>query len=326
MYNLNQTIYTPTRITSTSESIIDDIFSNVDVVDSRVIASALSDHHAQQLSIEINEEQRIDEQKYEMETFTPKELTAIREDLNQVDWTLVTSICEVNDSYNKFSEIVTAIMERHIRKRMVNIATKKKWITKKIKDMSTNKRQLYEALIENRVPKEIYIKFCAELKQEIANSKKATYTKYIATSQNPMKATWKIVNHVQGKSQSEKLELTALENKYDSVSNVAAAFNTYFASNCKNLLPDNKFPQSQMEANPNSFGFHLVDTTEIVDAIRSLKNTRAVGVDRYNAMIILNESSKSSMAKLVSPQANTDKQIDDGMETRIVILDHFIYT
>lgn len=32
------------------------------------------------------------------------------------------------------------------------------------------------------------------------------------------------------------------------------------------------------------------------------------------------------MAKLVSPQANTDKQIDDGMETGIVILDHFIYT
>lgn len=51
-YKLNQTIFEPTRVISTTETLIDNIFINkLLCVDGKVIPTALSDHHGQQISI-----------------------------------------------------------------------------------------------------------------------------------------------------------------------------------------------------------------------------------------------------------------------------------
>ncbi|CAH1959374.1 unnamed protein product [Acanthoscelides obtectus] len=108
-YNIQQTIFQFTRITSASESCIDNIFTNISPFVSNVINSSISDHTAQKITVMVDMNKPANAVK---KRILNNERFLCR--LKSVDWQNVFHIPQndVNEQWNYFSNIFQSIFEQ----------------------------------------------------------------------------------------------------------------------------------------------------------------------------------------------------------------------
>ncbi|KAK9745825.1 hypothetical protein QE152_g6630 [Popillia japonica] len=173
-----------------------------------VLVSALADHYAQKIAFSDSQLQKESLPKIEKRLFGNHVLELIKQDLSKMLWQDVVSIQDVNSSYAKFNDILMSIINKHSKRRITTAAdSTKAWLTPEIRRQTLIKRQLYEGVVSGRICKNIYKHFCDILKNQINESKKKVHSDYIENSHNKMKATWKIVNEIQGRKKQRDSKL-----------------------------------------------------------------------------------------------------------------------
>ena len=117
-HNLTQVIQGPTRITNTSKTTIDLIFTNISDRISKTfnLLSGLSDHNLILCSRKVNWKHStsvIRASSYQIITKTEKDLTNA---LQEYDWSNVLTNNEVEDSCSIFSKCVKEVLDSFIKK------------------------------------------------------------------------------------------------------------------------------------------------------------------------------------------------------------------
>ena len=164
--NLVPNITSPTRLTSRSQTLIDNIFSSIindDCIAGNLI-SPISDHHAQFLIIPnytITQNSKKDLYKRNFKHFSSKKFIT---DLEKVNWDNILNVseCNVGKSFQNFSDKITDILDKHVPITKLSLkeikSRNKPWLTKGILKLINKKNDFYREFIraENLHSKEFY--------------------------------------------------------------------------------------------------------------------------------------------------------------------------
>ena len=157
--NLVPNITSPTRLTSQSQTLIDNIFSSIinDDCISASLISPISDNHVQFLIITnytITQNSKKDLYKRNFKHFSSKKFIT---DLEKVNWDNILNVSEgnVNKSFQNFSNKITDILDKHVPITKLSPkemkSSNKPWLTKGILK-SINKKMLFtENLLESKI-------------------------------------------------------------------------------------------------------------------------------------------------------------------------------
>ena len=291
-------ILKPTRITSHSQTLIDNILTNI--TEKKVVAgnitTSISDHLMQFAIFQTDTAKRREETtpKHDFRKFNRNDFIL---DILQVDWNKHLKICEdnANKSMNTFLTLFESITQKHApltkpakRKAKIN---NKPWITAGLLNSINKKNSLYKRYIkeknsENKENLHNQYKCYRNLVSTLSrNSKTAYFEEFFLENKNNIKNAWKgIKSIINSKNKNSSVPLNIIVNgsteKDPEV--ISNAFNTYFgtiAAKTKAKIPKTNKDFNDYLTNPNDKSIFLSPTNakEIHDLILALNDTKAVG-------------------------------------------------
>ena len=290
----------PTRITTTSRTLIDNIFSNSlnfsDGISGNLTIS-ISDHLAQFLII--NEEvvkipNKHNLYKRDKRHFHKEEFVA---DILDTDWQNIIR-AEHNDpnlSFYLLDTTVNSIIDKHMPlKKMTNKELKlhyKPWITSGIIKSIERREKIHKKFIKcrNLQKKEELHKEFKALRNQIVTlcrqSKLLHYEKYFTDNANNAKTTWVGIKSIINIKSTSKNEPSSIIKDGEITSDpleVANEFNRYFttiAANLQGKIYHNNlnFNDYLLNRNDNSFFIKPTDKYEILNLINKLNVQKSVG-------------------------------------------------
>ena len=207
-YNLTQVVDFPTRITITSETLIDTVFIDASIYDKTQIQPVIngtSDHDAQFLCLlksNVTLQQKKFPKKIKIRLINEQNLKWFNLLLQEENWEQAYTASHVNEIFNKFHDTLLRNYEASFPKIYSNSNSKEKtWITKVIQISCAKKSELFRRCRDNTNNlqfKKHYKIYCKILKQVINEAKKQSFHKQIAASTNKIKTAWKIVKENSG--------------------------------------------------------------------------------------------------------------------------------
>ena len=307
------TIKKPTRITSHSATVIDNIFvNNLSEIKSGILYNDLSDHLPVLLHMPMKNRDQVAKQ-ISKRIVTPQLIEEFNTKLNNVDWDHIIVRAEsddnVNDIYREFLQIYSSIFEKcfpvQILKFSKNKTPRHEYITPGLLRSCHKKSVLYKKQLRHPTDqnKEKYIKFRNKLKTLLQKVKKNYYSQRLQFVNGNIHETWKILNSVINKAKRNDMPLYFIKDnlQINSPSDIAKHFNDYFSNigtELANSIPvTTKQYSSYLRNSPlNSFSLYLTDTNEIADIVTNLNNKVSCGVDDIPLNIM-----KQSIHSICSP-------------------------
>ena len=299
----------PTRITSHSKTLIDNIFSNFispDIISGNITAT-ISDHLLQfsfvpnilsNPSTQKSNYYERDWSKFKQENFILDYFDKDWADLLQIDQQ------NVNLSLNSFLNNINSILDVHAPLRKVNkykLKFKAKpWITPALQKSISIKNNLLKKFINAKDPqvKDSYHKECKDYRNMISTilkqSKTNYYNHYFEANWNNIKNTWKGIKSILNiKSISAAFPKTLTVNG-TTISNpmeISNIFNNYFSSIASKTKLNVSFSHkhfSDFLKNRSSISFFISpsDKTEIENVISSLDSNKSVGPNSIPTKIL----------------------------------------
>ncbi|KAJ8047339.1 putative serine racemase [Holothuria leucospilota] len=299
-YAFYPTIDKSTRISETSSTLIDNIFTNCDrvYVRSGIMISEISDHYpifafSDNLLLKRNHLKSV---TYINNTCY-KNMAKLRTELSLIDWTIVTNDLDADSAYSKFSEIILNVYQRccpliKLNHKINN--SKSPWLTTGI-FKSIRKKNLLFARFKRSFStdhKVAYTKYRNILTSVIKNAKKMYYANLLSLHRNDSGKIWEILNNVIGTKKSDGINATFVCN--DEVINdnyaVCNGFNEYFASVAQNLsdkLPTSHVnPLKGLDFNSESLVIFPTDSDEVLSSINDLKSGKSPGCDGISNKVL----------------------------------------
>ncbi|XP_045466781.1 uncharacterized protein LOC123675466 [Harmonia axyridis] len=284
-FNLNPTINEPTRITNTSSSSIDNIFTNILKWESLVFDLHLSDHQAQKLTIHLdsNKNNDISHRRF----FGQKEKEEFLKKLFNQDWNPVKEIDEnnVNQQWDTFVSMFGNIFNENFPKKpYVGKKHKNIYRTPKIDAIKARLDILSMLNKQGYLFTEEYRKTKKEYDDALAEERKRIYENRVNKSDNKSKTMWQICKEITGCVREVKdcqVEGTPEE--------VSDKFNEHFnniVTTLMNNLPITTADFSHMETINKSFYLKPTISTEIENLGKSIKNKFSSGEDEIPIIII----------------------------------------
>lgn len=285
-FGLKITIFEPTRVTDTSSSYIDNIFTNLSssCFNAGVIGLDISDHFAQYINISMKNKR--DTNYSELRKITEGGVNSMRSCLLGLDWSRyylsdnVELLCSV-----LLGNITSLIPDCFPLKRVSVYRPPIKWFDDHLKAFrnTVSAVKLISEVSKDPGDRDVYNAIYAEYKRSITLSKKHAYSEYISRSDNKMKDIWKVVNFERGHS-------VCGSNKSCSIS--ADDFNKYFTTVASEIirdLPVNDNLQrtylSKISLSATSFFLPPVVGDDVRLAVCGIKRSNCV--DIYNISSIL---------------------------------------
>ena len=293
-------IISPTRITSTSSTLIDNIFSNslnfMDGISGNLTIS-ISDHLAQFLIIPKKHPKTPKKQnlyKRDTKNFDREKFIL---DLQAIEWQSVLEI-EKNDpniSFNSFESRVNSIIDKYMPLRKLTKKElkhqKKPWISMDIRNNIRKRERLYKNFVNAKNPqtKDEYHKKYKELRNEIVTqcreSEKTYYQKYFKENSDNIKNTWKgIKSIINIRSKGKSIPMYMMDNN-DKISDPTAIsnhFNKYFSNIGRELqgkIFQNGKHYSEYLDQKNAYTFFITPTDkwEVLNIINRFDTSKACG-------------------------------------------------
>ena len=281
----------PTRITSHSYTLIDNIFSNSlnfsDGISGNLTIS-ISDHLAQFLIIDeeftkISKKQnrlKRDTKNFDQENFIL--------DLLNIDWPDIINIDQndVNSSFNSFETTINALIEQYmpIKKMSKNEIKQlyKPWITNGIRNSIRRREKLQEVKNEHH---HNYKELRNQIVSICRQSKNNYYQKYFADNADNARNTWKGIKTIINVNSSMKSDPTSLiiNKKLSSdPMEIATKFNTYFsniASTLQGKIHHKNQDFNKYLTNQNKYSFFIkpTDKYEVINLINNLSYKKING-------------------------------------------------
>jgi exonuclease III len=307
----------PTRITHTSATLIDHIYSNNK--NSSTIAGTLktdiSDHFSNFIF-----------QNWTPSSIRPKFITyrnysksaieTLNKALNETNWTRILDNTNVDTAYDQFHDKYNSLINEHLPivttkfnkyKHKIN-----SWITKGILKSLKTKDQLYRKTVRLKQSKNNSYDFYKnkyDLYKQIYNkllraAKQQYWTDQFNLCRNNMKTTWKNINTLLNRN-NEKSNFPEFflhnDNHVTNPQNIANEFNNFYV----NLGPQlaQNIPQNQANPEPinsinipHSFFFTPVTPVEILQIVHNMKPKTSSGFDNISPKL-----TKQTILSIVDP-------------------------
>ena len=189
----------PSRITSHSATLIDNIFTNV--IDNKIsglLVCDISDHLPVFTVIDYVYKNRTEKQKIFRRIKTDKSINMLIQDLVSQNWDMIYNEKDVDGAYNIFLEIFKAKYDKHCP---INEYNKKRahdncpWLTKGLQNACKKKNALYRNYIRQRT-KEAEDKYKNKLISIIRISRKEYYKNKLDRNKDNIKGIWNILNSI----------------------------------------------------------------------------------------------------------------------------------
>ena len=306
-------ILRPTRITTHSKTLIDNIFINIISPEniSGNITCSISDHLAQFTIFKITFPQHIKISKAPKRNFKKFNEQAFLLDILDVNWDkhLDLDRQDATLSTNKFLHIINTILDRHAPyvkpSKNPKYNSTKPWITTGLLKSISKKNQLYKEFITTKSPTKKAnfkkkIKYYRNLILLLSRKSKTNYYKiFFEENKNNLKNAWKgIKTLINAGKRKENLPTSMLINNKITTDHkiISESFNNFFGSIAEttkqNIIDTNKHFSDYLN-NPNNNSLFLKPTTEnkIKGLISALDPQKATGPN----------SVPTNILKLISP-------------------------
>ena len=307
---MHQLIQSPTRVTSSSKSLIDHIYSNMSVnsVYAGIIITDISDHFATFALFEHMPVQNQGNDKVHRRNYRKYNKDNFCENLLTASWEPVYRCTNVNDAYNIFMEVFVDICDRHapvVDQSFLRRRNNKPWITKGIKKSIKTKHKLFGKVVKsdhNEIHVSKYKKYRNLLTTTLRNAKRSYYSEQFEVYSKDTKQTWKSINTLLKSGNNncrathvEKLCVLESGNKKDvtDVNEISDVFNDFFVNIGRNLASSiihipgnmnyNEYLDNEVEG---SMFWNPVTSFEVNDHLLSLERNKACGFDNVPAQLL----------------------------------------
>lgn len=287
----------PTRITSNTATLIDNIFTNDlnNYSASGLLFTDISDHLP---VFTILSDQNQTNNKNTWLTFRDKSannMAKFKDGLQNATWNDLIGYNDPNSAYGSFLSKYTAIYNTCFPLKKVkarNCTLNKPWLSKGLLKSIKKKNILYKRFLSNPTlhREQLYKKYKNKLTHSLRIAKRLYYEKKLEDYKSNAKSTWRLLNEVINTKKSKKNFPTTFNINDREISNpsqIANHFCDYFTNIGPNLaksIPASpKSHSSFLSGNfPNSIFLEPVTEQEIIEICTSFRSGTAAGYDNIS--------------------------------------------
>lgn len=297
-HNFIPLITKPTRISSHSATLIDNIITNNVFTDNSfqgILYTDMSDHFPLFLiDSSINAEQQT--KYYSARNFSDSNKQRFKLTLEQLDWNGVISSNDASDSFSKFHKIITEEFDNCFpyKTTKVGYKTKVPWLTTGLKHSIKRKNMLFHKMKKHNSTENtnIYKRYRNTLNWSLKKAERNYISELLKSNQHNMRKTWGIIKQVINKKRSSSYPdyFTINSKNISDKKQIAQGFNKFFVNIGHELsksIPDcNISPRSYLSSsNIQSIFLEPVIEEEVVKIISHLKES-AAGYDNVCPSIV----------------------------------------
>jgi hypothetical protein len=308
-HNFIPTITLPTRITENSATLIDhiNVYRPVNQMKSNILSGNLffyiADHLPNFMLINCQSAQSQKRDRPYIRIFSERNILKFKTLLSNASWEEVLTSHDVNESYNKFTDLFSQAYDECfplVKQSRLN-SKKKNWITPAIMVSIKHKNRLYKKFLTKPSPlrKAAYKKYKNKLLEVIQKAKVTYYTSKLNKDKAKVQDVWKIYSELLGRVKSPtRTNVSKLIHEGQTISNdsqIAKTFNEYFATIGEKLaakcLPTNTREPHQPYLNDfhtNTLFLSPVTEEEISKIVLKLDANKAPGLDGFHVRSIKN--------------------------------------
>ncbi len=307
---LTQHITTPTRITNTSETIIDHIITSPNLNPTcNVLLDQIADHHATLAVFKnLNKKQTPSNRNKIITNFNQ-----IIQQINNFDWTRWISNQKQSNSNlisHNFTSETTAIVDANKKTVKIsrNLTPKSKWIQNKTLILRLQVQKIRKKFLRTRKQQhEIQFKSLKKIYEKaLRNDKRSYYISELQKCQGDSKRIWQIINEITGRKNTKNLTIPTNKNN----SSIANDFNHFFKQIALNIqksipTPNHNFDYYLKQSNiPKSYHFSLspITSTEVAKVIQGISNKNSNGFDNISNKIL--KACKNSLSEPIATIIN----------------------
>lgn len=317
----------PTRITQSSATLIDHIFSNIDIDKSLAgtILSDITDHYCNFISINIKPKSHPNPKSITFRKLDKISINHFHTALSQVNWSFITGLNNPNEAYNLFTRKVLALMDEYlpvISCKFNKFKHKKEpWVTPGILVSLKKKEKLYRQMIKSSLSssydskQNTYKTYEKNYKKVVRKAKFLYWQNRFESTKRDIKQTWKNINSILNRSQNKKEFPTYFKNNdipvYDP-NEIANLFNSHYTHIGPNLanniekIPGNASEYLHQNNFPNTLFFEPCSPNEIANIIKCLKPKTSCGYDDISPKLV--KQIADSIAQPLSHIANASME------------------
>ena len=283
----------PTRITDTSATCIDHIWTNVRdrPITSGIFTDKIADHLP---TFQVSDIGDISEKNETNAFLTPRDLDKITTILSKIDINHAISNMRLDESVEIITDCIFQAINT-VEKSRRPLKKRDKWYDKPLHKLKIKVNNLYKKYITDRSSsnKRGYNRaknqYFFELNKKRDSHYKILFDKY----RNNMKSTWQLINKLMGRSKkSSNISLLCENELITDPVEVANEFNNYFAGIADNIrknIPSSTkdFKEYLPRVGPrHSFRFYPTGIYEVLSIIMKLKSKASSGTDGISTKVV----------------------------------------
>ena len=294
----------PTRITSNTSTLIDNILSNCisKMIDSFIIVTDISDHLPVMVRVNLTLSYKPFYTCSQTRKIDETSIAQFKSQLAKLDWSLVHTLCckdNPDAAYDEFFSLFKAAYNTAfplINKTMNNRNKfKNPWMTTGLLKSSRKKEKLYLKYIKNPTStnKQIFVTYRNKFKALRILTERCYFETEFTKYSNDLRKTWRVIRSLINTSNPEKgigtLRIDGVEVTDPTI--MADKFNNYFTGLAQSLvdkLPSSSTPFDNYlnSPRPNSFAVIPTTSTELISITLSLNSTHSAGLDEIDPSIM----------------------------------------
>ena len=302
LYGLHQLINEPTRITETSSTMIDHIFTNTPdkIICSGVSHVGISDHSLiyafRKVSTGLHNKGHSTVNYRKFKNFN---LENFRSDIFSQNWDVIRAYNNPNDMWREWKTIFNNVVEMHAPTRTRRVRfSKSPWITPALKRHMHERDILKIKAIQSKDIHDwaAFKKARNSVNSEIKLAKKAYYMNALHENESNVKKTWSIINELTSRKQNDS-HVKEIKLNGSSISDppgLSETFNTHFASIGPKLMEKIPFDENNcsyleyLSCHTGSNSFELKSTTSsiVCSLLEKLCKSKATGLDKISARLL----------------------------------------
>jgi len=304
-HDIIPTINKSTRITKTSSTLLDNIFTNNFhncLLESGIIKTDITDHYPIfSITNNLTLYHSVSKSTKSIRQINENSLLYFRNLLSEkTNWNLILQSQDVNNAYESFLAEFCKYYDLAfpVIKKIINPnSLLNPWMTKGLHKSSKRKQKLYEKYLKHKTYKnEIKYKNYKNLFEKIKkHSKKNYYAKLLEKTHGNTQKTWNVIKQIIGKNKCPKHNLPQkllvdgeIINNKEAIINKLNNFFLDIGPKLADKIPkttSNNFASYINTPNTSMIEFNL-NLSEVKNAFNCLKNNKCAGIDKISVNVV----------------------------------------
>lgn len=298
LYQLEQLIKDPTRITMNTRTLIDIVLTNKPqrIISSGVIHLSISDHSLVYAIRTISVTHKTTHTITEIRNFKNFNVESFNDELERTPWRSVNNHCDPNLMWDCWKTMFLDIVDKHAPIKKKRIKNKKSpWLTASIKKSMINRDKLKSAAIKTNTAEDWlnYKNLKNRLNNEIKKTKTRYYQENFRSNTGKPREIWKSINEIMSRNTKNDSKINSIKTDAGSTTSpevMSEAFNKYFTEIGSNLayqLPKSTKSYSDFINPVNSrFQLELISSPKVLKLLNNLSANKATGIDKIPCCLV----------------------------------------